>query len=156
MVYHLVIQNVKGKKKDIDNLFLVLMNSLQEYNPITSEFKYTNNNISQNIHSQSKFNTIQNIILLCNIPHLTTISAFSISDLVYPVMIYFYPLFELISFYQWSCNNHGECNIQCVLARYFLTFGAAQFTTERTEITNVLFTRKKIKQSKIKKSQPTP
>lgn len=76
------------------------MNSSQDYNPITSEFKYANNNISQNIHSQSNFNTIQNIIFLCSIPYLTTISAFSISDLVYPVMIYFYPLFELISFYQ--------------------------------------------------------
>lgn len=143
MVYRLVIQNVK-EKKDIDNLFLLLMNSSQEYNPITSEFKYTNNNISQNIHSQSNFNSIQNIILLCNIPHLTTISAFSISDLMYPVMIYFYPLFELISFYQWTCTNHGECNRQCVLARYFLTFSAAQFTTERTEIINVLFTHKEI------------
>lgn len=105
------------------------------------QFKYTNNNISQNIHSQSNFNTIQNIILLCNIPHLTTISAFSISNLVYLVIIYFYPLFELISCYQQTCTNHVEYNMQSVLGRYNLNLGAAQFTTERTEILNVLFTR---------------
>lgn len=106
----------KRKKKGIENLFVLFINSLQEYNPILPQFKYTNNNIRQNIHSQSNFNTIQNIILLCNIPHLTTISAFSISNLVYLVMIYFYPLFELISYYQRTCTNHVECNMQSMLA----------------------------------------
>lgn len=55
-------------------------------------------------------------------------------------MIYFYPLFELISCYQRTCANHVERNMQSVLARDFLTLGAAQITTERTDIISVLLT----------------
>lgn len=141
VVCPIIIQNIKEKKKGINNLFILFIICLQQYNPIMPQFKYTN--ISQNIHSQSNFNIIQNIILLCNIPHLTTISAFSISNLVYLVIIYFYPLFKLILCYQQTCTNHVEYNMQSVLGRYILTLGAAQFTTERTEILNALFTRKK-------------
>jgi len=49
-------------------------------------------------------------------------------------MIYFYPLFELISCYQWTCTNHAECNMQSVLARYFLTLGTAQFQQKEQKL----------------------
>lgn len=64
----------------VKNLFVLFINSLQYFNLISPQFEYTNNNICQNIHSQSNFNTIQNIILLCNVPHLTASNAFSISN----------------------------------------------------------------------------